>query len=101
MDTEDAGIMPSEDVEKLLELARAQDKQEHFQEMLEIAQQICELDPSSAEAFALKARALQKLKANVPDPAARSFNERYQRSGEIIESEHRVAGAWARAYTPG
>ena len=38
-----------------------------------------------------------RLKANVPDPAARSFNERYQRSGEIIESEHRVAGAFTRA----
>ncbi len=53
--------MLGEDVEKLLELARAQDKQEHFQEMLETAQKICELDPSSAEALALKARALQKL----------------------------------------
>jgi type VI secretion system protein ImpL len=38
-----------------------------------------------------------RLKANVPDPAARSFNERYERSGEIIESEHRVAGAFTRA----
>src|SRR5450759_1071133 len=61
METEDAGVMQSEDVEKFLMLARAQDKQEKYQEMLATAQQLRELDPSSAEALALKARALQKL----------------------------------------
>jgi len=38
-----------------------------------------------------------RLKANVPDAAARSFNERYEKSSEIIESDHRVAGAFTRA----
>ncbi len=61
METEDAGVMQSEDVEKLLMLARAQDKQDKYLELLETAQQVYELDPSSAEALALKARALQKL----------------------------------------
>ena len=37
-----------------------------------------------------------RLKANVPDPAARSFNERYDKSAEVIESEHKVAGAFTR-----
>jgi len=37
-----------------------------------------------------------RLKANVPDSAARSFNERYDKSAEIIESEHKVQGAFTR-----
>ncbi|HLZ80094.1 MAG TPA: hypothetical protein VKP04_00545, partial [Ktedonobacteraceae bacterium] len=61
MDTENTKTMLSEDIEKLLILARMQDKQERFPDMLQTAQQLCELDPSSAEALALKARALQKL----------------------------------------
>ena len=61
MDTENAGVMLSEDIEKLFTLAAAQEKREQFQEMLETAQRASELDPGSAQALALKARALQKL----------------------------------------
>ena len=37
-----------------------------------------------------------RLKANVPDAGARSFNERYERSADVIESEHKVQGAFTR-----
>lgn len=37
-----------------------------------------------------------RLKANVPDPAGRSFNDRYEKSTEIIESEYKVRGAFTR-----
>src|SRR5437763_16287310 len=53
--------MLSEDIEKLFTLAAAQEKREQFREMLETAQRASELDPGSAQALALKARALQKL----------------------------------------
>jgi len=37
-----------------------------------------------------------RLKGSVPDAAARSFNERYDKSAEVIDSEHRVQGAFTR-----
>ena len=49
MDTENAGVMLSEDIEKLFTLAAAQEKREQFQEMLETAQRASELDPGSAQ----------------------------------------------------
>src|SRR5438270_11297257 len=53
--------MLSEDIEKLFTLAAAQEKREQFQEKLETPQRASELDSGSAQALALKARALQKL----------------------------------------
>ncbi len=37
-----------------------------------------------------------RLKASVPDPGARSFNERYAKSADIIDSEFKVQGAFTR-----